>query len=72
MSVHEGVPARDFFCGTVAALPSVLRFTAIAMPASASRSGGPWMAYKIKWVSGLLACGDDWRAIGAFLLRMPL
>ena len=56
MSVHEGVPARDFFCGTVAALPSVLRFTAIAMPVNASRAEVRGWRSKIKWVSA-----NSWR-----------
>lgn len=42
MCVEEGdhVPVRDFFWATVAALLSVLRFTAIAVPASASSASG--------------------------------
>lgn len=44
MEVEEGVLVRDFFWATAAALLSVLRFTAIAMPASASRTGDPTMA----------------------------
>lgn len=42
MCVEEGVhvPVRDFFWATVAALLSVLRFTAIAVPASASSAPG--------------------------------
>lgn len=44
MEMEEGIPVRDFFRAMVAALSSVLRFTAIAMSASASRLGGPRMA----------------------------
>jgi hypothetical protein len=41
MKWERGIPVRDFFWATVAALLSVLRFTAIAVPVSASRRGGP-------------------------------
>ena len=83
MCVEEGVhvPVRDFFWATVAALLSVLRFTAIAVPASASSASGASRSNrldgqgKIKWRvrRELLACGGrlarDFVAAGFDILQ---
>lgn len=54
MCVEEGVyvPVRDFFWATVAALLSVLRFTAIAVPASAASASAASRASRSSRLDG--------------------